>query len=209
MPPAPEAQQHFAGPGFGNVGGFDAQVFLGVNAAGKHGVVLDSPCAAIAALSQPVEKRLYAWFRCRCIAARAPAASCAAIALQHGAVLGHRGAPQRRRIVVVLELLVERPGALLPQHLDHGDQRAVAGGLGDAHVEEPVAGERLVLACVELPCASASSASSIAATCAFLRRLGGERRAFALDHVARAQQLERARRRLGVRAAPGLRSVGA
>src|SRR5437867_1707853 len=35
-PSRAEAQQHFTGSGIGNVGGFDAKIFLGVNSACKH-----------------------------------------------------------------------------------------------------------------------------------------------------------------------------
>ena len=89
MPPAPSRSSTSPGPGDGRVGGFDAQIFLGVNAAGEHGDVSFRWRAARTArtvggrqcsASQPVLKRLYAWLRCRCIAARAPGTSCAAIA---------------------------------------------------------------------------------------------------------------------------------
>ena len=56
----PEAQQHFAGTGFGNVGRFDAQVVLGVDATGKHGDLLKKSGRRYCSVSQPVEKRLYA-----------------------------------------------------------------------------------------------------------------------------------------------------
>ena len=56
-----KAQQHFPRPGIGNVGGLDAQVFLGVDAAGKHVRLLKCGSALRqCSMSQPVEKRLYA-----------------------------------------------------------------------------------------------------------------------------------------------------
>ena len=45
---------------------------------------------------------------------------------------------------MMLQLLVERPDPLVPEHLDDVHQRAVAGRLGDAHVEQAVAVERLL-----------------------------------------------------------------
>ena len=150
MPPAPSRTQHLAGPDVGRGRGLYPQVFLRVDRAGQHGVVSRSMAADQRRLSQPVEKRLYAWFRWRCIAARARRRVVRGDRLHHGAVLGHRRGPQRRRIVVVLELLVQRPGALVPQHLDDRDQRAVPRRLGDADVEQLVAGQRLLVG-VELP----------------------------------------------------------
>ena len=47
---------------------------------------------------------------------------------------------------MVLELLEQRTGALVPQHLHHRDQRPVAGGLGDAQVEHAIRVERRLLA---------------------------------------------------------------
>ena len=38
MPPAPRRSSTSPGAGAGVVGGFDPQIFLGVNAAGQHGV---------------------------------------------------------------------------------------------------------------------------------------------------------------------------
>ena len=72
---------------------------------------------------------------------------------------------------------------------DDGDQRAVARRLGDAQVEEAVAGERLRLA-VELALHRVQRFLD-RGDLRLLRRLRGERRAFAFDHVARAQQFER------------------
>ena len=97
-------------------------------------------------MSQPLLKRLYAWFRCRCIAARAPAGVVRGDRLQHRAVLGHRRRPQLRRVVVVLQLLVQRARSRSSHSIfTTAHQRAVAGRLGDAQVEQPVAGERLLL----------------------------------------------------------------
>ena len=194
MPPAPRRSSTSPGPGVGHVGRFDAQVFLGVNAAGKHGDLLE--CRSVrryCSVSQPVREALVRLVQVPLHrGARAAGVACAAIAFSTDAVLGHRGCPQRRRVVVMLELLVERPGALLPQHLDHRHQRAVAGRLGDAQVEQPVAGQRLL--------ARSSSSRCICVErlldrlhLRLLRRLRRQRRALALDHVARAQQLERAR----------------
>jgi len=95
---------------------------------------------------------------------------------------------------VVLELLVERADALVPQQLHDVDERAVAGRLGDAHVEQPVAGERL-------PAFAALALHLVQrrldrGDLRLLRRLRRERGALALDHVARAEQLERPRRGL-------------
>jgi hypothetical protein len=104
-------------------------------------------------------------------------------------MLGHRRDPQRRRIVVVLELLVQRPGALLPQHLDHGDKRTVSRRLGDANVKELVARERLRVR-VELPLHDGDRVFD-RRDLRLLRRFRGKRGALALDDVARAQQFER------------------
>src|SRR5512143_1362014 len=111
--------------------------------------------------------------------------------LQHGAMLGHRRGPQRRRIVMVLELRVERTGALLPQHLDDGDQRAVPRRFGDAQVEEPVAGERLTV--VAQLARHLLERIRDALDLRLLRDLRSLRRAFALDERAGAEQLERTR----------------
>ena len=105
------------------------------------------------------------------------------------AVLGHRRDPEPRRVVMVLELLVQRPRPLFPQHLDDGDQRAVARRLGDPDVEELVAGERLRVR-VELALHRRHRILD-RGDLRLLRRFRGKRRALALDHVARAQQFER------------------
>src|SRR6516165_11267617 len=64
--------------------------------------------------------------------------------LQHCAVLGDRALPELRRVVVVLELLEQRPHTLFPQHLEHVDKRAVPGRLGDPQMKGAVARERLL-----------------------------------------------------------------
>ncbi len=203
-----EPQQHLARSGRRRVGGFDAEIFLGVNAAGEHGDVpfVRAPCrtartvrADQCSASQPVLKRLYARFRCRCIAARAPGDVACGDRLQHGAVLRDRRRPQRRRVVVMLELLVERAGALLPQHLDDGDQRAVAGSLGDPQMKQPIAAERLPpLRQIAL---HVFQRLFHRRHLRLLRGFRGQRSAFAFDHVARTQKLERSRRRVSLAAA--------
>ena len=110
-------------------------------------------------------------------------------------MLGKRRLPQLRRVVMMLELLVKRTGALLPQHLHDGDQRSVAGGLRDAQMEQTILSERL--AChrsFRVPFPPALPRSRARGS---FRRLGGKRRAFAFDHIPRAQELEWTRRRVG------------
>src|SRR6185436_19248999 len=144
MPPAPRRSSTSPGPGAGaaNVS-IRRSSFAWMRAAsivdllraqGPDALMQRVPALA-EALVRLVEVALHRRARAGRVVARDRA--------QHGAVLGHRGGPQLRRIVVVLELLVERAGALVPQHLDDLHERAVAGGLRDAHVEHPVAAERL------------------------------------------------------------------
>ena len=110
-------------------------------------------------------------------------------------VLGERGLPQRRRIVMVLEPLEKLAHALVPKEADDVHECAVAGGLGDAQVKLPVRRQRrasrrqFVLHFAERGLDRVQLRP--------LRRLRRECRAFGLDHAARAQQLERARERVG------------
>ena len=110
--------------------------------------------------------------------------------LQHRAVLGHRGLPQRGRIVMVLELLIQGPGPLVPQHLDDRHQRAISRRFGDAQVEEPVAVERMMLARLHLALHLVERIRD-RDDLRFPRRLRGKRRALGLDDVARTEELER------------------
>src|SRR6185436_500172 len=92
-----EAKQHLARADVRHVERLDPQILLGVNPACEHrnspvGGRLTTSESVIARASiadagraqctmfQPLVKRLYALFKCRCIAARAPATSCSAIA---------------------------------------------------------------------------------------------------------------------------------
>ena len=94
-----EAQQHLARAGVGRV---DRLRCAGLpwRECGKPAWIRSSFAMAVrgavarahCSVSQPVEKRLYAWFRCRCIAARAPRGVVRGDRLQHRAMLGHRGA---------------------------------------------------------------------------------------------------------------------
>ena len=134
-------------------------------------------------------------FRCRCIAARAPAASCAAIAFSTARCSAIAASHSAGRVVVMLELLVERPGALVPQHLDHGTSAPLPVASAIAQVEQPVADERLPARRRCSRCIS-SSAASIAShlrlACADFAASAAHS---ALDDVARAQELERTGRR--------------
>ena len=82
------------------------------------------------------------------------------------------------------------PGALLPQHLDDRDQRAVAGGLGDPQDETA---DRRRAAAVAAPMLALHLVERLLhrRDLRLLRGLRRQRRALAFDHVAGAQQLER------------------
>ena len=102
MPPAPSRSSTSPGPDVGRVDRLDAQIFLRVNAASQHAIPprvrrliarrrAQSRCRTLQCnVSQPFEKRLYAWFRCRCIAAARARRVVRGDRLQHRAVLGHR-----------------------------------------------------------------------------------------------------------------------
>ena len=59
-------------------------------------------------------------------------------------MLGEGGVPQLGRVVVMLELLVQRSGTFLPKHSHHLHQGAVAGRFGDAQMEQAIGIERLL-----------------------------------------------------------------
>src|SRR5690348_1570650 len=71
--------------------------------------------------------------------------------IEHEPMLGDGARPLVRAVVMMLEPGKERPRALFPQHLHHGDQRAIAGGLRDAQMEQPVRRQGLAVLRVRGP----------------------------------------------------------
>ena len=114
-------------------------------------------------------------------------------------MFGHRAVPQLWRIVVVLELLVERTRSILPQHVDDRHECAIAGCLCDPEVEHPVTAEWLLVV-VQLvlhgfECfLDRQDMILLGRLCRQCGRLG-------LDHVPRPKQFERSR---GGAAIPGM-----
>ena len=106
-------------------------------------------------------------------------------------VLAQRRPPQLRRIVVMLELLVQRSRTLLPQHLDHLHQCPVAGCLGDAQMEQTIGPERLSLGLHFLlhQAKRLFNGGDLSLSC----RFGSQRCALAFHDPPSAQQLERSR----------------
>src|SRR5215831_6097841 len=103
-------------------------------------------------------------------------------------VLGERGLPQPRRVVMMLELLVQGPAPLLPEHSDDVNERAIAGRLRDAQMKQAIGVDRRCLGSHFL--VHELDRFLDRGDLRFLGRLCGERSTFAFDYPARAKKLE-------------------
>ena len=63
--------------------------------------------------------------------------------VQHVAMFGYSLCPDLRRFEVAVQLVEKRPQPQVEHAPHHADQHAVAGGLGDTHVEQTVRFQRL------------------------------------------------------------------